>query len=41
MIRLFFLWEGQEMDEKKERPAPKPDIDELIFGDKEHTDSER
>ena len=29
------------MDKKNERPAPKPDIDELIFGQHEERRSER
>ncbi len=29
------------MEEKVERPAPKPDIDELIFGDEDKGHSER
>ncbi len=29
------------MLDKGEKPAPKPDIDELIFGDKEPRHSER
>lgn len=29
------------MDKKKERPEPKPDIDELIFGEYEEKHSER
>lgn len=29
------------MSDKNEKPAPKPDIDDLIYGDREHRHSER
>lgn len=29
------------MENKNERPAPKPDIDELIFGERKQRHSER